>query len=152
MLVGVTAAAVFVIMGCVMFYYGIYLYNKISALRSNGVVTKGIILRFELRGASSSDKDKLVIPIVQFHTADGTEITFEGSIDNQSLLQNLCDSGDPVEVVYDPKNPSDAKINTFAELWFAPLILLVIGAAFIFFPPFTIWKYYNETMTQGSVS
>ncbi len=150
MLVGVSAAVVFVIIGSAMFYYGIYLYNKISLLRSSGVVTKGIILRYETRGTSStsSDKDKLVIPIVQFHTADGTEITFDGTIDNQSVLQDLYDSGEAVEVIYDPKHPADAKINTLAELWFAPLLLLIIGAAFIFFPPFTIWKHRKETMAH----
>ena len=149
MLVGVTAAVVFVIIGCVTFYYGIYLYNKISLLRSSGVVTKGIVLRYEMRGTALSDKDKLVIPIVQFHTADGTEITFDGTIDNQSVLQDLYDSGEAVEVIYDPKHPADAKINTLAELWFAPLLLLIIGASFIFFPPFTIWKYRKETTAHN---
>ena len=30
----------------------------------------------------------------------------------------------PVGHSHDPKHPANAKINTFAELWFAPLLML----------------------------
>jgi len=154
MIVGISAAVVFALIGCVMLYFGTYFYNKNNALRSTGVVTTGSVLRFAIHRTSSTDEDKntLVVPVVRFRTADGKEITFEGSMDNRGKLTQQYDAGQSVEVVYDPKHPANAKINTFAEFWFAPLLLWIIGAAFIFFPPFTIWKYYRGTTARGNLS
>ena len=145
LIVGIIAAAVFVLIGCILLYFGAYFYNKNNRLKSTGIVTKGTILRFETLRTSSTDKDKLVVPVVGFHTADGREITFEGTMDNTAKLTQHHSTGDRVEVVYNPENPSNAKINTFAEFWFAPLLLWFIGVVFIFFPPFTIWKYIRDT-------
>ena len=85
-----------------------------------------------------------VVPIVQFQTDTGEEVVVEGTVDNTSILQNLCESGEQVEIIYDPLNPKNAVINTFAELWFGPLLTWAIGIGFIFVPPFTIWKHYKK--------
>jgi predicted membrane protein len=68
----------------------------------------------------------------------------EGNVDDISTLKNICKSGENVEVIYDPDNPEHAVINTFAELWFAPLIMWLVGVGFVLGPPFTIWRYYKK--------
>lgn len=117
MIVGISAATLFVIIGIVLVYVGFYFYNKVEKIRENGVKTKGTIIRYERRGATTAEiKDMFVVPIVQFQTDTGEEVVVEGTVDNTSILQNLCESGEQVEIIYDPLNPKNAVINTFAEL------------------------------------
>jgi len=145
LIVGISAAALFVIIGIVLVYVGFYFNNKVERIRENGVRTEATIIRYERRGTTTTQmKDMFVVPIVKFHTVPGEEIVAEGTVDNTSILQNLCKSGEQVEVIYDPQNPNNAVINTFAEIWFVPLLVWAIGIGFIFVPPFTIWKHYKE--------
>jgi hypothetical protein len=143
--VAIPAAALFVFMGIGLVYGGLYFYNNIKSVRENGIKTEGVILMYELRGTKTQNKkDMFFVPIVRFQTATGRVFEVEGRIDNKSALQKLCKSGAKVEIIYDPQNPKRAVINTFAELWFVPLLAWFIGVGFIIVPPFTIWKYYQE--------
>ncbi|HHH39447.1 MAG TPA: DUF3592 domain-containing protein [Sedimenticola sp.] len=138
-------AAVFFVAGAGLVYWGWYLYSDIQSVRNKGIKTVGVILRYERRvhGPASSHNQIMAVPIVKFRTESGQSVIVEGNVDNTSILQNLCQGGDRVEIIYDPQNPQHAFINTFAELWFAPLLLWVIGVGFIIGPPFTIWRHYN---------
>jgi len=143
-LIAISAAILFACLGAAAVYFGFYFYNDINSLRKVGIVTEGVILRYEKRKPQDkSRKDDLYVPVVQFDTEEGKTIVVEGKVEKNKVLQNICESGERVEVIYDPNNPEHAVINTFAELWFAPLLLWVIGAGFIIVPPFTIWKYYR---------
>ncbi len=142
-LTAVAAAVVFIAAGMVMIYWGLYFYGKIHSLRKNGVKTEGTILRYR-RVQGHKTNDMMLVPVVEFQTNSGKTIIVEGTVDNISLTKNICSSGERVEIIYDPEDPKNAVINTFAELWFAPLLLWFIGSGFIIVPPFTIWKYYHE--------
>ncbi len=144
--VAILFAIVFIVIGSGLLYWGTYIYNDINSIRENGIRVKGVILRYERRGPSSSTKvsDIITVPIVQFKTKSGESVIVEGNVDDISILKNICKSGEPIEVIYDPDNPEHAVINTFAELWFAPLLLWLIGAGFVLGPPFTIWRHYKK--------
>ncbi|RMH68317.1 MAG: DUF3592 domain-containing protein [Gemmatimonadetes bacterium] len=143
-LIAVLAAVIFMMVGIVSVYFGTYFYNDIQSVRKQGLKTEGVLLRYEQRGTSASNmKDMFVVPIVQFKTRTGETFVVEGKIDNTDVLQSICDGGDRIEVIYDPKNPEHVVINTFAELWFVPLLLWVVGSGFIVVPPFTIWRHYK---------
>ena len=145
LLIVIPAAILFMAVGMCLIYWGFYLYNNIHSLRNTGVKTEGVILRYERRGPgiTTNLKDIITVPIVQFQTKSGQSIIVEGKVDNVSILQNLCESGERVEIIYNPDKPEHAVINAFAELWFAPLLLWAVGTGFIFVPPFTIWRHYK---------
>ncbi len=144
LLIAISSAALFMLIGVAIVYAGIYVYNDIQSVRKNGTKTEGVILRYERRGTETINmKNMFVVPIIRFQTQKGKTVIAEGKADNTSVLQNICASGKRVEVIYDPLNPNNAVINTFAELWFVPLLAWIIGAGFILVPPFTIWRYYN---------
>jgi hypothetical protein len=140
MLVAIPASIIFIIAGIAMIYWGCYMYENIHSLREEGVRTTGTILRYR-RIEGPKPNEWMSVPIVEFKTNAGKTVVFEGTVD--SILQNICNSGEVVEIIYDPNNPEHAVINTFAELWFAPLLSWVIGVGFIFGPPFTIWRHYK---------
>lgn len=53
LIVGISAAVLFVIIGIVLVYVGLYFYNKVEKIRKNGVRTEGTIIRYERRGIST---------------------------------------------------------------------------------------------------
>ena len=140
----ITMTLLFMAIGAALIYWGWYFYDDIHRLRQQGIRTEGVILRYERRKPVTITRlsEVMIVPIVQFNTQSGESVTTEGRVDNVSVLQNICESGEKIEVIYDPDNPQHAALNTFSELWFVPLLLWIIGAGFIFVPPFTIWRHF----------
>jgi hypothetical protein len=54
-------------------------------------------------------------------------VEFTGSVGSRPAA---FDVGEAVAILYDPVNPRDARINSFFQLWFAPLILGFLGLVF----------------------
>jgi hypothetical protein len=74
----------------------------------------------EMVAKRDSDGDRTYSPTVQFMAKDGTQTTFTSSVSSNPPSHR---EGDAVKVLYDPANPRDAKIESFTELWFGPLLL-----------------------------
>lgn len=82
----------------------------------------------ELREVRDKDDDSSTYkPIVRFVAGNGSDITFESSF---SSRPPAYDVGESVEVLYDPRDPGEARINGFGSLWFGSLILGILGTAF----------------------
>ncbi|WP_322104448.1 DUF3592 domain-containing protein [Paraburkholderia sp. J41] len=63
--------------------------------------------------------------VIRFTAANGRTVTF---VQGSSSSGNTLDSGDTVDVIYDPANPQRAQLDSFWESWGAAVILLAIGA------------------------
>lgn len=80
-------------------------------------------------------------PIVEFELPDGRKITFtESTHSSESVFTMISDlfnkfvlkkDLNQISVIYDPKDPQKARVNTFTYLYFMPVILFVIGLCFI---------------------
>lgn len=66
-------------------------------------------------------------PKVAFQTKEGKRIEFLSSVSSGSPKYQVNET---VPVAYDPKNPYQAKINSWFALWGGPTILLVMGVVF----------------------
>lgn len=75
-------------------------------------------------------------PSVRFTTATGEPIFFRGEVCSNPPVFGL---GDPVEVLYDPEDPSRASVNGFLENWFVSLVLGGIGSVFLLISSFFIF-------------
>lgn len=119
----------------------------------------GEIIDYEAR--ESSEGDTFYHPIVQFRTQDNHIIEFTSptgeniSINSPLLRQilqtdNTDDKDNLVEVLYDPENPQNAKINSFFNIWLWPSIALIIGLGFIFglFYELYLSIKYKKTMEK----
>lgn len=58
-------------------------------------------------------------PLVEFATAGGVKVRFLARTDGEGSPGH--DAGDEVDVLYDPRNPSDARIGSAGQLWAGPL-------------------------------
>ena len=74
-----------------------------------------------------SDGDDIYYPRVRFMTAAGESVEFTGSVGSRPAA---FDIGEAVAVLYDPAKPRNARIDSFFQLWFGPLILGFLGFVF----------------------
>ncbi|MGH6932218.1 MAG: DUF3592 domain-containing protein [Dongiaceae bacterium] len=86
--------------------------------------------------SQDSDDDVVYRPRVRFRTADGRDQEFTSTIGSKPAGFYV---GEVIEVMYDPARPSDAHINSFFQLWFAPLVLGGMGTTFVILSLFGIF-------------
>lgn len=112
------------------------------------------ILAFRLRSSeaigtivdyhtSDGEYGQLSAPIVEFELPDGRKITFtEQTHSNETVFDIVSDlfskfvlkkDLNKVRVIYDPNDPQKARVNTFGNLYFMPVILFSIGLCLILY-------------------
>lgn len=79
--------------------------------------------------SASRNKNLVYYPEVSFTTADGQTIKFQSSTGSNPPAYRR---GEKVTILYDPRNPYDASIGSFFQLWFGTIILLGLGVVFTF--------------------
>jgi hypothetical protein len=80
-------------------------------------------------------------PVVRFTTAAGERIEFVSTSGSNPPSET---PGDRVEVLYNPDDPSAAKLSGLFHVWLLPIILLVMGAVFAG----SAW-FVRRTITPG---
>lgn len=90
--------------------------------RADGVVVQVDTVR-------KSDGDILYHPVVEFTTVTGELVEYRSASGSNPPALNV---GERVEVFYDPDLPSNAKVNSFVDLWMFSTIMLVFGGFFVF--------------------
>jgi hypothetical protein len=116
--------AIFGVFGIAMIIGGFFLYQNTSAFVKNAVPAQGIVIDFS---RSQSEGSYSYHPVVKFTTQEGGEMEF---ISPTGRNPSPFKVNDAVPVLYDPKNPKNAQINTFGELWVEVLILGGLGILF----------------------
>jgi len=110
-------SAVLFLAGAVCFVHRNHSFNA-SAVRAEGTIVELI------ESASSDSHRRMYTPVFTYRDRNGTEYRHKSS---HSSYPPIGEVGDKIEVLYDPKDPSRVKINTFFGNWGVPLILGGIG-------------------------
>ncbi|MBI2751323.1 MAG: DUF3592 domain-containing protein [Burkholderiales bacterium] len=111
--------------GFVLFVVGCVMGLRRYALYRGGVPVLGHVVETERQESRSKDREGrwttsvARYPVVEFAAAGGTKHRFTAAIPNG--LFNYSKLGSTVNVLYDPKDPSTARIAHFAEFWAEPL-------------------------------
>lgn len=112
------------------------LFLIVSRLRSSTAI--GTIIDHV---AGSTDGD-VSAPIIEFQLPDGRKITFTGMYSNETILDMLYHAflkyvlkkdTAQVRVLYNPNNPQKARVNSFGNIYFMPVILFGIGVCIILY-------------------
>lgn len=118
---------------CCLPFFGVGLYEayKSNSEISGFVHTEGTVVgnsyvnRYEDGNVSGAYQ-----PEVEFTLPTGEKKRFTDGIGS---LPPDYETGEKVEVIYNPNDPRDAHINSWKRIWFAPVLFMAIGLV-----PFTI--------------
>jgi hypothetical protein len=102
---------------------GIWFYSSTSALLEKAITAQGTVieLRESRRGSSNRRTYK---SIFEFTDNNGKLHTIVPSVAANPPSHEI---GEKVEVLYDPNEPQNARINSFLSLWFVPLCCAVLS-------------------------
>jgi len=119
---------IFLIAGlCVLFAGFVSWYNTRNFL-ARCVKTKGVVVSHHHQTSDDEDgKTTSIFPIFRFnHPKTGMEYTV------RSNISGLMQEGQEIEILYDPENPKNAKINKLSHTWMIPIIVTIMGVFFSF--------------------
>ncbi|MBA1140222.1 DUF3592 domain-containing protein [Mesorhizobium neociceri] len=116
----VTGAAALPIVGRVFIILGIV-----------GLIVSGVLAIVEMYGPRTALATGRIVaaeynPRIEFSTADGTVIRF-----NNAVHSSFWGDGDSVPVAYDPTNPQNASVDSFAGRWFLAGLAGMLGGFFL---------------------
>lgn len=115
---------IFAICGAGMFVGAIFISLNTVEFLKTALTTQGTVVELQ---PVRSHKSTTYKPVVDFIDVKGVKIEFaSGSSSNPPSYE----VGEKVEVLYNPKEPQDAKIKSFFSLWMGPLIVGIVGAVF----------------------
>ena len=73
---------------------------------------------------TASGRANIICPVVEFATPSGEKIRFTSDFGSLPAMHKI---GQTVDVRYDPADPQKAEIDSGANLWLTPLILVFMG-------------------------
>ncbi len=103
---------------------GIVAYFDLS-FRHSALKTQGTVA--EVIERTGSESGKQYYPVIEFRTETGQRCSFEG--DGSSSVSEYK-TGNSVHVLYDPKDPSDAKLESAQEMILIGIVFGGIGLVF----------------------
>jgi hypothetical protein len=95
-----------------------------EGVSATGVVVE-LIERRDARGHGRS-----YAPVVRFKTSSGEEVEFAASLSTNPASYSV---GDKVSVLYDPRRPGNADVDSVASRWFGVVVLIILGIVFATF-------------------
>lgn len=126
---------ILILVGVVFAAIGAYGSRRQFLLRRNGQRVSGTVTRIDRQwdpgGGPNNPGSYSYFPVLSFQTLAGQQIETRSSVGSSNASAQV---GQPVRVLYDPANPSDAEADTFsaqATALLLPLICLVAGIGLV---------------------
>ena len=115
--------------------FGIFQFFKTRKLVKEGITVSAKITDVIQKESQSQDEDGYTstsysyYPVYEFTDIKGEKYTVESK--NGFALKNKFKVGDSVDVIYLEAKPLDATIKKGGNLWFLPIIMIVLGIVFM---------------------
>lgn len=119
--------AIFTIVGTLLLAIALYLHIDARTFIAKATTTQGTVI--ELIG-SNTGSSRIRKPMVEFVSNNGERVEFISSVGSNPPRHA---KGDTVEVFYLASDPKQARINNYMDLWFAQILLFIMGTAFFLF-------------------
>ena len=132
-------SSVFIIIGAILWQKGSYLLK--NGKKASAIVYKNNFSR-------SSDGGGTYMPVVRFLTDKDVWITHELSIGYSPAMPE----GTKLDVLYDPEDPTNVEINSFAQLKFLPTLFVVLGVLGLIFGTLEYLEIIDVIREQKSLN
>ncbi|MEM7799101.1 MAG: DUF3592 domain-containing protein [Chloroflexota bacterium] len=117
---GILFLTIFGLIGLILLSIGGFLWYRQTQFLERARETEGLVVDLV-------PNDNMYAPVVRFFLPNGDEVVFRSSISSNPSRYAVEDQ---VTVFYDPERPSDARIGNWFDLWFASLLLSIMGGIF----------------------
>lgn len=128
----------FILLGAALLGVGGYLLQGKLAFKAHASSAQGTVVNLKLshhEHSHSSAANTLTYPVIEFRTPDGKTVSFT----DQTASAWGPKLGAEVRVLYDPTRPDKAVIDDTFSLYFAPGLVLILGAGLVIcFLPYLI--------------
>ena len=101
-------------------------YETIVFMRS-AAKTVGTVIRLD--PARNSDGQATSLPVFEYQTNDGSVYQHTSTVASTPPAYQI---GDTATLLYHKRNPRNARVKSFTELWLAKLIFTVLGLSLCF--------------------
>lgn len=124
---GIIGGPIAVVIGLGIGYFGWNMRTATQEFVDASESADGVVVQLDT--VRNSDDDILYHPVVEFTTTAGEVVEYRSATGSNPPG---LDVGEQVEVYYDPDLPTNAKINSFVDLWMFSTIMLIFGGLFTF--------------------
>jgi hypothetical protein len=119
---------IFTVLGLAILAFGVYfIFDTISFVNRSATTAEGTVVEVERKFLREGT---IIVPTVTFVTEEGRSIVFTSNTGRGGWKDRI---GESVTVRYDPADPTNAKIDSFYQLWGLSAIFFGIGGMFIVF-------------------
>lgn len=115
---------IWTIIAVLLILLSVYIFKNNIDFTQKAQISQGKVIMVTI---DKSGKSATYKPVIEFYDHKGIRIefaSFEGSNPPKYTV------GDKVEVLFNPENPIDAKINSFFSIWGGVLIMSIVGIVF----------------------
>jgi hypothetical protein len=116
---------IFLVVGVVLLAIAAPLYFTEQAFLTHSIMATGTVVDFRV---DETEDPPSYCPIVEFSTQDGRTVRFNTEVCTSPSSKKI---GDPVEVIYDPRNPKSVQTASFWGEYIWPLALGLVGLPFL---------------------
>jgi uncharacterized membrane protein YidH (DUF202 family) len=142
-----------ILIGIGLIIMSVYTFNKTDKFLDKATETKGVVVDVYIKQHSKTDSDKKnhkpeYCPVIKFATEDGDTLEFKSTSGSTNF--DYYKTGKEVDVLYDPDNPSNARIKnskqttkTSSFIMIGVGILVIVGGVFKFI--------YDRKKNKGNI-
>jgi hypothetical protein len=107
-----------------------FVYRHAQAFAGRAERAEGRIVDVVYRSARAGERQGTYTSVFRFTTRDGRTLQARASVAGSSARHRV---GDPVSVLYDPRDPQEAMVDSFVDRYFLLIVLLPLGLVFTAF-------------------
>jgi hypothetical protein len=133
-LVGIT----FSVAGVLLLAAGTYVAQSTHSFLDRAQSAPGRVVEL---ARSDSSTDTTYSPVVEYEGPGGRTIQFKGNLASSPVSYTV---GERVTVLYDPAMPEAAKIDSFLDKWFLPVLLGGMGLVFTAIGQALLWVHFHR--------
>lgn len=127
--------------GAVLLIVGFRKYQEREAFRGRAWAADGTVTGFAYETSGTGNpEDATLFTLVQFELEGGEEIEFRGPARNGIIDLH---QGDTVRVLYDPADPSRARVDSFMGMWLTPTLFWLAGGLVVLAAVATLYETWR---------
>jgi len=110
-------------------------YKDAQNFLKKALTAKGKVVKIKERLEERTDSEgytttqKMYLPVIEFTTKDGQKITSMSQVSTAN--PNKWEIGQEIDILYDPENPNNAKINKKLNVYILPVIFIILAIIFL---------------------